>query len=360
MGTMDRRHFLALAGAGTSLGLAGCTGDSGSTPADATATPSPSPTGTDRSLPDGVYVQRFRETMAMQGTTTAGPYGLALMYAVPHAFWQLSGAETRKTPRAGDVHLMAQVWDAETGTVLPEAGVTVQITKGDEQLVSQEVVYPMLSQRMGFHYGRNFELSGDGSYVAALDVGEPAGRTTGAFAGRFDGGAAADIEFAFTPEQRERITAEPIQEYGQRGALRPMEMGMVPQAYAPTEAALPGEVLATTTSDDATFVSTRLDEPPAGAGDGAGYLAVSARTPYTRIVLPAMALSATVERGGETVYDGPLRRTLDPELYYHYSAAVDVQSGDSVTLSVDTPPQTARHVGYERAFIQMDPMSFTA
>jgi hypothetical protein len=51
------------------------------------------------------------------------------------------------------------------------------------------------------------------------------------------------------------------------------------------------------------------------------------------------------------VYDGSFDRTLDPDIGYHYGAVVDgVESGDSLTLSVDVQPQTARHEGYETAF----------
>jgi len=56
-----------------------------------------------------------------------------------------------------------------------------------------------------------------------------------------------------------------------------------------------------------------------------------------------------------------LTRTLDPELGYHYGAALpeSLASGDELTLTVDTPPQLARHEGYERAFLQMDPAAIT-
>jgi hypothetical protein len=75
-----------------------------------------------------------------------------------------------------------------------------------------------------------------------------------------------------------------------------------------------------------------------------------------------MTVKATVTRDGATVFEGPVERTLDPDLYYHYGAAIDrgLQSDDDVELAVTTPPQVARHEGYERAFLQMDdPMRFT-
>jgi arylsulfatase A-like enzyme len=52
-------------------------------------------------------------------------------------------------------------------------------------------------------------------------------------------------------------------------------------------------------------------------------------------------------------------RTLDPGLGYHYGAALGdtaVESGDDLTLEVPTPPQVARHEGYETAFVDMAPV----
>jgi hypothetical protein len=368
---MRRRAFLAGAGLAGLSGLAGCAasgGDGTDTPAGGgtTGTPTSAPTGTstpgadgDPDLPDGVYVQRFREGMAMQGTGSSGRFAAGLMYAAPHVFWTVSGTDLRRIERSGDVHLMAVVWDEETETVLPEAGVSVEILGGGE-LVSEEVIYPMLSQRMGFHYGGNFELDGDGEYVARVSVGGLRIRRTGAFEGAFGEPATVEIPLTFDEAQRREITVRELDAYGQRGAVRPMDAGM-PQALAPTESELPGRVVGTATSDDARLVATVLDGAPSGVEGDGPYLAVSARTPYNRIVLPAMGLEATLAREGETVFEGDLTRTLDPDLGYHYGAVpgdatgATVESGDELTLRPTLPPQVARHEGYERAFLRMEP-----
>jgi hypothetical protein len=366
---MDRRQFIRAGGAAGVLGLAGCTesgdgGDGGSsptsTPTDAGAGGSTPERADQDSLPEAVYIQRYSETMAMQGTETAGDYAAGLMYAAPHLFWNVNASQRSETPvEDGDsVHLMAVVWDPETRTVLPESGVSVEIVQEGE-LVSQEVIYPMLSQRMGFHWGGNFGLPGDGEYTARIGIGGMNTRRTGAFEGRFGDPATIEIPFAFNDEERSKVTVEELEKYGQRGAVKPMQMGMMPQAYAPAKDDLPGEFLAKTTSGDAVFLSTLLSGEAAGRFDATNYLAVSARTPYNGIVLPSMAMEATVTREGETVFDGGLTRTLDPELDYHYGAAVDLQAGDEVELRITTPPQIARHEGYERAFLEMEPMTFT-
>jgi hypothetical protein len=251
---------------------------------------------------------------------------------------------------------MAVVRDAETGTVLPEAGVSVEITR-DGSLASQEVIYPMLSQRMGFHYGANFGLDGDGEYLARVSVGGLGIRRTGAFEGRFAEPATVEVPFAFTEAERRKVTVRELDAYGQRGAVRPAEMAL-PTALAPAESALPGKVLGTASSDDARLVTTVLEEPPGGVEAEGPYLAVSARTPYNRLVLPAMALEATLSRGTGTAFEGALRRTLDPDLGYHYGAALrgtTPGSGDELALTPTLPPQVARHEGYERAFLEMEP-----
>jgi hypothetical protein len=87
--------------------------------------------------------------------------------------------------------------------------------------------------------------------------------------------------------------------------------------------------------------------------DAETYLAVVARTPYNGMVLPAMGLRATLE-GTEH----RLTRTVDSELGYHYGTPVaGVDAGSELVLTTSTPPQVARHEGYETAFVEMPPTS---
>ncbi|MFC5973080.1 hypothetical protein ACFPYI_17240 [Halomarina salina] len=368
---MQRRRFLAggLGLAGSAV-LAGCSDSSSADPStDASTTADQSsnsttgtatPPGTPGEKPSGIYVQSFVETMSMQGTKTAGDYAFALMFTVPHTFWNVNGTEVQETAKTPEdsLHLMAQVWDPETGTVLPETGLSVEIRRASGgsagELVSQEVIYPMLSQPMGFHYGGNFTLPENGTYSVALSVGGTNIRRTGAFQGRFGDPATVEIPLDFTNETQSEVTTREVEQAGQQGALAPNDMGSLPTARAPAPEDLPGTVRGRTRSDDAVFVVTTLDSPPAGVS-GDGYLAVSARTRYNDLLLPAMGLDATVTRGDETVFDGSLTRTLDPDLNYHYGTSVDVESGDSLTLTPTAPPQVARHEGYETAFLQFEP-----
>ncbi|SHG98504.1 iron transporter [Halobaculum gomorrense] len=350
---MDRRAFLrsaaatgAVAGAG---GVSGCLGFELATGGDVPRAP---PVVEDR--PDGVYLPSHIEGMQMGGMASAGDYTVGVFYSYAHRFWNVTSESVERTDIQSndDVHLMASVWDTETGEVLPETGLSVEI-ETDGSLVSQEVIYPMLSQPMGFHYGANFGLDGDGTYTATVSVGGVRTRRTGAFGDRFAEPADIPVEFEFTRSKLQEVSYRILDDAGAPGAVDPMDMEMIPDATAPAVGDLPGTALGEANSNDAVLVATALDEPPAGVDAAGPYLAVSARTPYNRMVIPAMGLEATLTRDGEELFSGELARTLDPDLSYHYGAALDgetVESGDELTLAPTVWPQVARHEGYETAF----------
>jgi len=355
---MRRRNFIASAAGGLlAAPLAGCTGNDGGD-ADADGGTETAGADGDQNLPDGVYVQSFVEEMAMQGTADAGDYRVGLMYAAPHQFWRMIGDERKETAvEDGDsLHLMALVWDPETGTVVPETGLSVAISKDGESF-DEQVIYPMLSQSMGFHYGANFALDGDGEYDVRVDVGGLNLRRTGGFEGRFDAPGSATIGVTFDEETRQSVESRELDRYGERGAVQQMDMGM-PLGVAPESDALPGDVIGTERTDDADLLALAVrEDPPVGPG---AYLALSARTPYNRYYLPGAAFEARLERDGETVFEGELERTIDPSLNYHYGAAVDaIRPGDELVVSTVTVPQVSRHEGYERAFLDMGEVSYT-
>ena len=344
---MDRRDFLRAAGAtGATAGLAGCLGfelQSGGTQEP------PVP----ENRPNGVYLPGHVEGMQMVGTGSNGDYAAGLMYSYAHRFWNVNGdSVTRTNIEAGDdVHLMASVWDPATQQVLPETGLSLEITSGDT-LVSQEVIYPMLSQPMGFHYGANFGLDGPGEYTVTLSVGAVQTRRTGTFRDRFTEPTTIEIPFEYRESEKDEISVRTLDERsGAPGAVDPMAMEMLPDSTAPTRDELPGTVAGRGRSNDADFLVSVLETPPAGIDATGPYLAVSARTRYTRSILPAMGVEVTLTRDDTTVFDGELTRTLDPELSYHYGAVVDsLESGDELTITPTLQPQTARHEGYETAF----------
>jgi len=377
---MHRRRFLAAGAAAASAGLAGCRS------LFQTRSARSPPLVSDR--PDAVYVPSHVEGMEMVGTAAAGDFRVSLTYSYPHRFWLVSGDGTNQVEIEGSdsLHLMTTVWDPETGTVLPHGSVTTTITRDGESLTSGKSLWPMLSQNMGVHAGDNLALDGDGTYEVEVTVPPLPTRRAGALRDRFGELASTTFSLEFSQSTLEGISYETLSDrQGERDALDPMEMEMMPVSATPPPGELPGALVGEGTSGDARFVVSRLDSPPAGVGAEGGestatetatddsgggssgpdaggersYLAVSMRTPYNGYPIPQASLSATVDRGGTTVSDGSLTPTVDPDLGYHYGAVADVESGDDLTLSVDAIPQIARHEGYETAFLAFDELSMT-
>ncbi len=375
---MRRRQFIAATTAIGAGALAGCTGGDGGGDGDgdgAGETTTAGDGGGDggssggepdviEDRPDAVYMPTHVEGMYMAGTDQQGEYTCALTYSFPHRFWLVTGSnrELVELQPEDSMHMMPVMWDTEEQIVPPDANPTVTITRDGDQ-VEQFSSWPMLSQRMGFHFGDNVQLPEAGTYRATVEVGSPSTKRTGAFADREFGAPTFEFEFEFGPEQFDEIMYRdiPEEEEGTRGAAEPMSMEMMPTPQLPGEDSLSGTVRGSATSGDARFVVTTFDDAaPFGGSEDESYLAVSPRTPHSRFPLPLMSLSGTLRRGGETVFDDFLTGAVDPELNAHYGATVSgVEAGDDLEVTVDAPPQLARHEGYETAFFDMESMSIT-
>ena len=354
---MNRRAFLR-AGVGVTAGtaVAGCLGEFISEGA-----PAQPPLVQDR--PDAVYIPTHVDGMEMVGMDAVGPYMLSLSYTFAHRFWLVTGRDIRmvEVEGADSVHLMGTLWERETGVFPPVGSVSMTIRK-DGEIVDDRNGWPMLSQTMGFHFGDNVPLDGDGTYEVELRVDPLQARQTGAFEGLFDDPISTTISFDYSERVRNEIMFQLLDDrQGERDAIPPMDMDMpnmdmpMPVSQLPRENQLPGRLVGEGESGDGRFLVTVLDEPPTGVDGDGQYLAVSARTPYNRYPLPFMSLSGTLDRGGETVFDGSLVATVDPDLDYHYGAAIEsLESGDELAISVGAPPQVGRHEGYETAFLDMD------
>ena len=354
---MNRRTFLkqgvALSGG---LLLSGCLGRLGFETQSAWRDP---PLVEDR--PDTVYYPAIIEGMGMYGTMTAGNIGFALMHSFPHRFWNLTGSRKTKVVVGSDdsVHLMASVWDTQTETILP-VDISVEISNSGGQ-VSTTNLWPMISPNMGFHYGDNIALPGEGQYDVTLQVGPLQTARTDPLKDRFTQGQSATMQFTFDTSETYNLEIRRLGEKaGTRGTVDLMDMEMIPEPVAPPPSELPGRLLHEGQSGDATMLVALVDGDHRFSDAGNPYLFVSPRTPYNRVMLPRMALTATISRGGNAIADGSLQATLDPDLGSLYGMALDeLRSGDTVRIAVETPPQLARHDGYETAFIDMDPIEFT-
>lgn len=356
---MQRRHYLTsatvfLAGAST-----GCTDlmDGPTSQDDGEENPS---VVEDR--PDAVYVPTHVDEMEMIGMGEAGDYMVGLMYSFAHGFWTVSGTSRERVDIKEDenVHLMATVWDGETETVLPVgSGLTLSIER-DGEFVTERSPWPMLSQNMGFHFGDNFAIEGDGTYTVTASIAGMGIERLGEFEGRFEDQGAAEIEWEFASSELDALGSRQTDDRaGEKGAVDLMEMDTMPTSVLHRPEDLPGEVVGEAGSGDAAFVVTRVEDQPFVDGEGT-YLLVSPRTPYNRIPLPMMSLSVALERDGDVIHEGALQAAIEPDAGHHYGTEVDdLSSGDELTIGVDSPPQASRHEGYETAFLEMSDVDLT-
>lgn len=378
---MHRRELLRAGGALGTVGLAGCLDALGFETQSAWRDP---PMVEDR--PDTVYIPGSTEEMGTYGVAEVDGYGVALSYTYPHRFWTITGRETNRV-EIGDedsLHLMASVHDAETGTVVP-TDVRMSL-EGENGTPYDGQLWPMLAQRMGFHYGDNLGIDEDGTYVATLRISPPDARLVGDLEGRFEESATVDIEFEYASDDVYDLEFSTIDEErrGRPGELELMDHfdhgdgghgsdgdhgggggdhddgqgHRLPAPTVPPAEAFPGRVVGTGESGGAAFVVATLQGDRFGEGV---HLAVSPRTPENRTMLPLMSLSATVERDGERTFEGPLESTLDPEVGFHYGTTEsgELRPGDELTIGIESVPQAARHDGYETAFMEMPPIEMT-
>jgi len=339
---MNRRTFLRAGAVGAASGLAGC----GELFAQRSTARIP-PVLNDR--PDGVYRPTHIEGMEMIGMQTIGDRTVGLFYSFPHRFWTVSGeTNLAEIQDAQTVHLMATIWGRETETVVPVLRQPRFSVSQDGDSIDEKRAWPMLSQNMGFHFGENIELDGDGTYTVEVEVPSIDIETVGTFEGRFESKHTAEFTFEYAESEREDIAFEEFPDTaGERAAAGPMEMDM-PLSYAPSLEELPGSPVTVGRVGDAEFIATVAD----------GILVVSPRTPYNRFAIPGFPLSATVERVG---FDDILAGAIGPSLGAHYRAALDStpESGDTVTITVDGPNSLSRHEGYETAFLERGSVSTT-
>ncbi|MFC7115250.1 hypothetical protein ACFQH2_10265 [Natronoarchaeum sp. GCM10025703] len=228
---MNRRRFLSAgATAAAVAGLAGCTSDDSED----------DPTTSDdmprvQNPPDGVYLPSHTDGMAMLDTEIVGEVAVSPMLSIPHFFWIVEtgigdGVERVDPPESDSVHFMASVWDPETDVVLPvDAGLSIDIEQ-DGRLVDSRAPWAMLSQGMGFHFGDNYDLDGNGQYTATITTGSMENvRLTGEMEGRFQRSETVTVEFEMTNERRQRLV-ESVQRFeeerwGSRAAVPPMNRG---------------------------------------------------------------------------------------------------------------------------------------
>jgi hypothetical protein len=306
-------------------------------------------------------VNKSSGMMGMQ-RANSGRLMCALTYSYPHRFWTVTGQRTKKVSIEPDdsVHLMVNIWDAKTGVYVADTSPRVTFSH-EENDKTTRTPWTMLSQNMGFHTGDNVTFPAAGTYSATVNVPPVTTRRRRGFKGEFSEPTTFEFTFKYSRDKRNTIPFKRLpKRSGNKGALEPMNMKMMPLAQVPPKEKLPGRLLGQLTSGDAQFIITAIEDATQFGTSGNTYLVVSPRTPYNHYIIPSMSLSGTLTRNSKTVFDGSLPATLDPALNYHYGAMVNnIKSGDEFTLTVDAPPQVARHEGYETAFMKMPTKSLT-
>lgn len=310
--------------------------------------------------PDEIYAPPKTDGMVVWGSVSTDAYSVALSATRPHRFWTVTGTETNQIAmrESHSVHLMASVRESDTRRLLP-AEVSVSIDRGDERPVDR-TLWPMLSQRMGVHYGENVSFPGPGSYRATVRVVPRDVEYRGGFAGGFEPASLA-VGFKYDPEEIEALDRTILEESrrGRPGAVEPMahdhsDHGGTrehpPVPTAPPLNAFPTVLDAREVGDYRLVVATADHE----AGR---YLIVSPRTRYNGHPLPFCSLSAGIDRGPAGIESVALDEATHPEFGHHYGAVVDPFSRSELTVAVETPPQLARHEGYETAFFDLPELS---
>ncbi|MCL7417620.1 MAG: iron transporter [Halalkalicoccus sp.] len=301
--------------------------------------------------PEAAYVPPEIHGMATWASVNADGYDLTLLASRPHGFWTVTGTETNQVAmrEAHSVHLMAAVRESASGRYLP-AEVRVSIPHEGES--TERTLWPMLSQRMGPHHGDNVALPGPGTYAASVRV-LPSGVDHRDRATRFDPGV-HEVEFEYDPAAIEALDRTVLDEgrRGEPGAVEPMGHGRGEHAgggghgegHPTIPTAPPVEAFSTPLG-----TGTAGDCRVAVALDG-NYLIASLRTPYNGFPLAFASLSARIDRAGSSE-TRPLFESFDPEIDHHYGTPLDLDGGERVRIAIETPPQLARHEGYETAFL---------
>jgi hypothetical protein len=345
--------------------------------------------------PDAVYVPAKYDGMVTYGVAETEEYRVSLSGTVPHPFFTVTGTETNQANAytTDSVHLMVDVRERETGRTIP-TNVSLALSREGET-VDERVLWPMLSQRMGFHYGDTLSLPDDGRHRAGIRIDPVATGRVGAFADRFEERAEIDLEIEFSEAEIDDLECVliDVDRRGRPGALAPMDHDdhgggsedgdhsdheghdghsgdengrddrdhgtehASPPERLPSVSSLPGEVIGVAESGDARFAATVIEESPTSGSDP--YLAVSPRTPHNGYPLPTMALSVLVPGDGDDRLERTLSEAVGPELGVHYGTTIPaVDRGTEIRVTVDAPPQVARHEGYETAFLGMEPVEF--
>ncbi|AGB36369.1 DUF7350 domain-containing protein [Natronococcus occultus] len=328
--------------------------------------------------PGGVYVPPKVDEMLPLGDATVDGLAVSLAATRPHSFWTVAGEErTRADVREHhDVHLMATVADAETGLPVPTSVETT--VRGPEERIDGRALWPMLSQRMGFHYGDNVPLGGDGPRTVTVKIDPADVEATGGLADRLETARTVDVEFEYAAEEIESLERRLIDEdegRGEAGAVEPMAHDHGSESGHDHESGNGhgqhenhddhGDAREPILEDavDAWLGTARSGDLEFGIGldDSDGdeiAVVVSVHTRHNEFPVPFAGLSVAPVRDGSPGETTALTERLDAELGHHYGAVLErerLEATAELAVVLDATPQLSRHEGYETAFFDREP-----
>lgn len=103
----------------------------------------------------------------------AGEYEVAIVVENAEGMWHLKGDELAwREPDIENAHVEVSVRDAADGRFIPGLTVTVTLTAPDGQVVGTHE-QPMLWHPWLYHYGRNWEVPGEGDYTVRVEIAPP-------------------------------------------------------------------------------------------------------------------------------------------------------------------------------------------
>lgn len=301
-----------------------------------------------------VVPEHFHE-LAFLETVSADGLAVSVFYSQPDLYWRVrTDGSTELVEPSSDASLqvIAWVWEPESEVVLQDASVTAFISK-DGDVVTETPLVALLNQRTGLHWAGNVSLATYGEYDLALQVETGRTRYTASLADGVPASTTVDLALPFERGSLDEIRTVYLDQEGNRGAVKPMSTDEVPLSVQPDPNDGLGTVLGSARSADADERVMRVPAAENPLGDDTPYLAVLLGTPFNEYALPGAELTGTLTRDGETTFDGSLQATIDERLGYHYGATISsIESGDELTVRVETPPTVARFDGYEKAFLE--------
>lgn len=129
------------------------------------------------------YTIAHEEIEAEGGEKEAGPYRVGYIVEPAEGWWEGKPGDLQwREPLSGETnHLEILPFDAKTGVLVPEAGITLSVyTEEGEKVGSKPLEFYFAEF---YHYANNFGLPGSGKYTLEAEISPPTFRRHGEASG---------------------------------------------------------------------------------------------------------------------------------------------------------------------------------